>query len=59
MVIFRVVEKAGLHELIGNAWIQYITTVLMVLCGAIVFSFALKRLIGFVEKAFRKIEESR
>ena len=48
MVIFRVVEKTGLHEMFGNGWIQYITTMIIVLCGATVFSVALKKGIVFV-----------
>lgn len=50
MVIFRVVEKTGLHKVLGNSWVQYVVTVVMVLGGAIVFSVIMQGLIGFVEK---------
>ena len=26
MVIFRIVEKLGLHQVIGNGWLQYFLT---------------------------------
>lgn len=52
MVIFRVVEKLGLNQIVGNGWIQYIVTVVIVLLGAILFSVAVKKLIGLVEKKF-------
>ena len=52
MVIFRVVEKLGLNQIIGNGWIQYIVTDVLVLLGAILFSVAMKKLIGLVEKKY-------
>lgn len=52
MVIFRVVEKLGLNQIIGNGWIQYIVTVVIVLLGAILFSVVVKRLIRLAEKKF-------
>lgn len=55
MVIFRVVEKLGLHGLIGNGWLQYIATVVMVLCGSIIFSVVMQRVIKFAEKTVSKI----
>lgn len=54
MVIFRVVEKIGLHKLIGNGYLQYIATVAMVLGGAIVFSVVLQRLIRLAEKTLTR-----
>ncbi len=55
MVIFRVVEKIGLNRLIGNGWIQYIATVVIVLFGAILFSTVMQKLIGLAEKKFAEI----
>lgn len=52
MVIFRVVEKLGLNQIIGNGWIQYIVTVVIVLFGAILFSVVVKNLIRLAEKKF-------
>ena len=56
MVIFRIVEKLGLNQMIGNGWIQYMVTVVIVLLGVIFFSVALKKLIGLAGK---KISEKR
>ena len=52
MVIFRVVEKTGLNQTIGNGWMQYIITVLIVLLGVILFSAVMQKIIGLVEKKF-------
>lgn len=55
MVIFRVVEKLSLNQLIGNGWIQYIITVAIVLFGTILFSVVVKKLIGLIEKKFAEM----
>lgn len=56
MVIFRVIEKLSLNRMIGNGWIQYIFTVVIVLLGTIVFATVMKKLIRLAEK---KIVEMR
>jgi len=55
MVIFRVIEKLRLNQAIGNGWIQYIVTALIVLFGAILFSTVMQKLIGLAEKKFAEI----
>ena len=55
MVIFRVVEKLGLNQIIGNGWIQYIVTIVIVLLGAILFSVVMKKLIELFEKKYAEI----
>lgn len=50
MVIFRVVEKLRLNRIVGNGWIQYIVTVVIVLCGTILFAAVIQKVIGLVEK---------
>lgn len=52
MVIFRVVEKLGMNQIIGSGWIQYIVTVLIVFFGTILFAVVMQRLIGLIEKKF-------
>ena len=52
MVIFRVVEKLGLNQIVRNGWIQYVVTVVIVLLGAIFFSVAMKKLIELFEKKY-------
>lgn len=59
MVIFRVVEKLGLNQIIGNSWIQYVVTVVIVLLGTILFSVVVKKLIGLFEKKYAKIRISK
>ena len=56
MVIFRIVEKLGLNQMIGNGWIQYMVTAVIVLLGVIFFSVVVKKLIGLAGK---KISEKR
>ena len=55
MVIFRVVEKLGLNQIVGNDWIQYVVTVVIVLLGTILFSVVMKKLIGLTEKKFAEM----
>ena len=50
MVMFRVVEKVRLNRIIGNGWLQYLFTSLLVLAGAIAFSYVVQKLIQYVEK---------
>ena len=50
MVMFRVIEKLGLNTMIGNGWLQYGVTVVATICGAVVFSVAVKKGIEAVEK---------
>lgn len=50
MVIFRVVEKLGLNRAIGNGWLQYIFTVIIVIVGTTTFAVAMQKIIGLVEK---------
>lgn len=42
MLIFRIVEKTGLNSIIENDLLQYSVTVLLVVLGAIVFSYCTK-----------------
>lgn len=55
MVIFRVVEKLGLNQIVGNGWIQYVVTVVIVLLGAILFSVVVKKLVGLFEKKYAEM----
>lgn len=49
MVIFRAVEKLGLNRIIGNGWMQYIFTVIIVLAGTTTFSVVMQKGIGMIE----------
>ena len=50
MLMFRVVEKTGLHTVLGDGWIQYIVTVVLVFVGTVIFSFVMKCMIERVEE---------
>lgn len=52
MVIFRVIEKLGLNQIIEKAWIQYIVTVGIVFLGTILFTTVMQKLIRLAEKKF-------
>ncbi len=43
MAIFRVIEKLHLHVMFGNGRLQYVVTVLLTICGAVVFSVIVKK----------------
>lgn len=45
MVIFRIVEKLGLHQVIGNDWLQYCLTLIIVLFGTVIFRLTFNLLI--------------
>lgn len=49
MVIFRVIERLGLNRMIGNSWMQYTFTTVMVLTGAIIFAVVMQKVLGLVE----------
>ncbi len=49
MVIFRAVEKLHLNTVLGDGWMQYVFTVMIVVIGASVFSVVMQRVIGIVE----------
>ena len=46
MVMFRVMEKVHLTGIIGNGWLQYILTVVLVLIGTIIFSYVSQNIIN-------------
>ena len=54
MVLFRVVEKTGIHRIVGSGWLQYGVTVIVVIGAAIVFSVFMQKIIRI---AGRKIGE--
>jgi len=45
MVIFRIVEKLGLHQVIGNDWLQYCLTLIIVLFGTVIFSIVAQKIL--------------
>ena len=54
MVIFRVVEKLKLNRIIGNGWLQYVVTSVLVIAGATVFAVAMQKIISKVMEIMNK-----
>ncbi|MDD6655872.1 MAG: acyltransferase [Lachnospiraceae bacterium] len=50
MVMFRVIEKMNLNYILGNGWGQYIFSSLLVIVGAVCFSYVIQNLINRIEK---------
>ena len=51
MVIFRIVEKLGLHQVIGNGWLQYFLTLIIVIFGTVMFSIIAQKILNiFITK---------
>lgn len=57
MVLFRLVEKMGLNRMFGNGWLQYLITCALVICGAMVFSYVLQKIIKLVEKKIGELNK--
>ena len=56
MVIFRVVERLDINTIIGNGWVQYAFTVVIVLVGTVIFSVIMKKILDlFGEKVNKKM----
>ncbi len=53
MAVFRVVEKLGLTKAVGAGWLQYFTTVVVVLAGTTVFAVVVKMIIEKVTKVVK------
>ena len=54
MVIFRVVEKLKLDQILGNGWLRYIATSVLVIAGTTVFSVVMQRTIRKVMEVMNK-----
>ena len=58
MVIFRVVEKLKLNQILGSGWLQYVFTSGLVIAGAIVFSVVAQKTIGKITEMINKKKRS-
>lgn len=54
MVIFRVVEKLKLNRILGNGWLQYIVTSVLVIAGATVFAVVMQKIISKAMEIIKK-----
>lgn len=50
MFIFRVIEKMGINRLLGNGWLQYISTVVIVIIGASIFAVVMQKIFSCISK---------
>lgn len=50
MFVFRIIEKLHLNSFLGSGWVQYLITTMLVLIGAICFSYVLNVFIIGLER---------
>lgn len=55
MIIFRLVEKLGLHYMLGKGWGGYLFTVAAVVIGAVIFSVVAQRAIRFLTRLLCRV----
>lgn len=48
MLIFRMIERIGLNTMVGNGWLQYVVTVVLVLGGTVLFSVIMQKVLGLI-----------
>lgn len=53
-MIFRVIEKLGFNRILGNGWLQYVVTVVLVIACATVFAVVMQKIIGKVTEIMSK-----
>ena len=58
MVIFRVVEKLKLNRIMGNGWLQYAVTSVLVIAGATVFAVAMQKIISKAMEIMKKRKQT-
>lgn len=54
MVIFRVVEKLKLNRILGNGWLQYVVTCVLVITGATVFAVMMQKIFSRAKEIMNK-----
>lgn len=59
MLIFRVIEKIGINRMFGNGWVQYVVTVVAVICGSALFAIIVQKVIEAFSKATQMKKSSR
>lgn len=60
MVMFRVIEKLHINTMFGDGWLQYIVTVVLTVCGAMVFSVIVKKGLEIAGKIIqRKVTDNK
>lgn len=55
MLIFRIVEKLNLITILGNGWLQFLLTVIIVICGATIFLYIMKKIIDYMFKITERL----
>lgn len=54
MVVFRVVEKLKFTRILGNGWLQYVVTSVLVIAGATVFAVVMQKIISKAMEIIKK-----
>ena len=55
MFIFRIIQKLKINTILGNGWIQYIVTVVVVIIGASVFAIVMKHIFNYISNKLANI----
>ena len=55
MFIFRIIQKLKINTILGNGWIQYIVTVVIVIIGASVFAIVMKHIFNYISNKLANI----
>lgn len=55
MFIFRIIQKLKINTILGNGWIQYIVTVVVVIIGASVFAIVIKHIFNYISNKLANI----
>lgn len=50
MFVFRIIERLHLNVVLGNGWIQYIFTSILVICGTACFAYIAQQLLLRIER---------
>ena len=58
MVILRVVEKLKLNRILGNGWLQYVVTSVLVIAGATVFAVVMQKIISKAMEIMKKRKQT-
>jgi len=55
MIVFRILEKAGVTKIFANETVSYLFTIVLVFFGAILFSLGVNKLLGAIGKFMKKL----
>lgn len=59
MVMYRLIEKLHLNTVLGDGWLSYIVTVILMITGAVIFSVLVKRILEIAGEKATQIKANR